>query len=103
MVGHAPFELTAIVIAGGAGLQLGLRLLAPGRKRRIDALVDGGVIGAKLCLGVAFMLLVAAFIEAFWSSMAWVPAWGKFSVSGVLWTLVFAWLWRGGHGGVDAD
>ena len=103
VVGHAPFELTAIVIAGGAGLQLGLRLLAPGRKRRIDALVDGGVIGAKLCLGVAFMLLVAAFIEAFWSSMAWVPAWGKFSVSGVLWTLVFVWLWRGGHGGVDAD
>ena len=102
VVGHAPFELTAIVIAGGAGLQLGLRLLAPGRKRRIDALIEGGVIGARLCLGVAFMLLVAAFIEAFWSSIAWVPAWGKFTVSGVLWTLVFAWLWRGGHGGGDA-
>ena len=52
---------------------------------------------------IKLMLLVAAFIEAFWSSMAWVPAWGKFSVSGVLWTLVFVWLWRGGHGGVDAD
>ncbi len=102
VVGHAPFELTAIVIAGGAGLQLGLRLIAPGRKRRIDALVEGGVIGARLCLGVAFMLLAAAFIEAFWSSIAWVPAWGKFTVSGVLWTLVFAWLWRGGHGGGDA-
>ncbi|MGB3393942.1 MAG: stage II sporulation protein M [Stenotrophomonas sp.] len=103
VVGHAPFELTAIVIAGGAGLQLGLRLLAPGRKRRIDALVEGGVIGAKLCLGVAFMLLVAAFIEAFWSSIAWVPAWGKFTASAVLWTLVVVWLWRGGHGGGDAD
>lgn len=102
VVGHAPFELTAIVIAGGAGLQLGLRLIAPGRRRRIDALVEGGVIGARLCLGVAFMLLVAAFIEAFWSSIAWVPAWGKFTVSGVLWALVFAWLWRGGHGGGDA-
>ncbi|KAG0754244.1 hypothetical protein G6F22_021093 [Rhizopus arrhizus] len=31
------------------------------------------------------MLLVAAFIEAFWSSIAEVPAWGKFSVAGVLW------------------
>jgi uncharacterized membrane protein SpoIIM required for sporulation len=103
VVGHAPFELTAIVIAGGAGLQLGLRLLAPGRKRRIDALVEGGVIGARLCLGVAFMLLVAAFIEAFWSSTAAVPAWGKFSVSGVLWALVIFWLWRGGRGAADAD
>ena len=96
--GHGSFELTAIVIAGGAGLQLGMKLLAPGRRRRIDALVEGGVIGAKLCLGVAFMLLVAAFIEAFWSSIAEVPAWGKYSVAGVLWTLVFVWLWRGGRG-----
>ncbi|MCL7715811.1 stage II sporulation protein M [Stenotrophomonas mori] len=102
VVGHAPFELTAIVIAGGAGLQLGLRLIAPGRRRRIDALVEGGAIGARLCLGVAFMLLVAAFIEAFWSSIAWVPAWGKFTVSGVLWALVLTWLWRGGHGSGDA-
>ena len=103
VVGHAPFELTAIVIAGGAGLQLGLRLLAPGRKRRIDALIEGGVIGARLCLGVAFMLLVAAFIEAFWSSIAWVPMWGKLSVSAVLWTVVLLWLWRGGRGGDRAD
>ena len=103
VVGHAPFELTAIVIAGGAGLQLGLRLLAPGRKRRIDALIEGGVIGARLCLGVAFMLLVAAFIEAFWSSIAWVPMWGKLSVSAVLWTVVLVWLWRGGRGAGHAD
>lgn len=103
VVGHAPFELTAIVIAGGAGLQLGLRLVAPGRKRRIDALIEGGVIGARLCLGVAFMLLVAAFIEAFWSSIAWVPMWGKLGVSAVLWTAVLLWLWRGGHGGDHAD
>ncbi len=103
VLGHAPFELTAIVIAGGAGLQLGLKLLAPGRKRRIDALVDGGIIGARLCLGVAFMLLVAAFIEAFWSSTAAVPAWGKYSVSAVLWVLVLLWLGRGGRGGGHAD
>lgn len=102
VVGHAPFELTAIVIAGGAGLQLGLKLLAPGRRRRIDALVEGGVIGARLCLGVVFMLLVAAFIEAFWSSSASLPAWVKFSVSGLLWALVIGWLWRGGRGGGDA-
>lgn len=103
VVGHGAFELTAIVIAGGAGLQLGMKLLAPGRRRRIDALVEGGVIGAKLCLGIAAMLLVAAFIEAFWSSIAEVPAWGKYSVAAVLWTAVFVWLWRGGRGSGHAD
>ncbi len=103
VVGHGAFELTAIVIAGGAGLQLGMKLLAPGRRRRIDALVEGGRIGARLCLGVAAMLLVAAFIEAFWSSIAEVPAWGKYSVAAVLWSLVFVWLWRGGRGAGHAD
>lgn len=105
VAGHSPFELTAIVLAGGAGLQLGLKVLAPGRRRRADALVVAGIKGAKLCLGVAFMLLVAAFIEAFWSSTQSVPALIKYSVSGVLWTLVLLWLWRGGRnqpGEIDA-
>ncbi|OWY84423.1 stage II sporulation protein M, partial [Raoultella ornithinolytica] len=102
VAGHGAFELTAIVIAGGAGLQLGMKLLAPGRRSRLDALVDGGRIGARLCLGVAFMLLVAAFIEAFWSSIAEVPAWTKFGVAGVLWAGVLLWLWRGGRGGGHA-
>ncbi|HZF97015.1 MAG TPA: stage II sporulation protein M, partial [Pseudoxanthomonas sp.] len=101
VAGHAPFELTAIVLAGGAGLRLGLNLVAPGRQRRIDALVSGGIKGARLCLGVTFMLLVAAFIEAFWSSTQSIPAWIKFGVSGALWLLVLAWLWRGGRDRVE--
>lgn len=101
--GHAPFELTAIVLAGGAGLRLGLGLIAPGRRRRVDALAHAGAKGARLCLGVAFMLLVAAFIEAFWSSTQSIPATVKYSVSGVLWTLVAVWLGFGGRGVADAD
>jgi len=98
--GHASFELTAIVIAGGAGLRLGLNLIAPGQRRRIDALVDGGRRGALLCCGVLAMLVIAAFIEAFWSSIAWMPAWIKYTVAGILWASVFAWLLGAGRGGV---
>ena len=97
VAGHAPFELTAIVLAGGAGLQMGLNVIAPGRRRRIDALVVAGIKGARLCIGVAVMLLVAAFIEAFWSSIQSIPASVKYGVSAVLWTLVLLWLWRGGR------
>lgn len=96
--GHAAFELTAIVIAGGAGLQIGLRLLMPGQRRRVDALAEGGRRGALLCAGVFVMLVLAAFVEAFWSSIGWMPAAVKFSVAAVLWTLVALWLWRGGRG-----
>ena len=97
VAGHSAFELSAIVIAGGAGLRLGLNLLAPGRRRRVDALVEGGRRGARLCLGVFAMLLAAAFIEAFWSSIGWIPAMVKYSVGGGLWALVLAWLWFGGR------
>ena len=97
VAGHAAFELSAIVIAGGAGLRLSLDLIAPGRRRRVDALVEGGRRGARLCLGVFVMLVAAAFIEAFWSSIGWIPAWGKYSVGGALWVLVIGWLWFGGR------
>lgn len=95
--GHAPFELTAIVLAGGAGLQLGLNWLAPGRRTRGQALREAGIKGARLCIGVVAMLVVAAFIEAFWSSSQQLPVALKYSVSAVLWTLVLAWLLLGGR------
>ena len=49
------------------------------------------------------MLVMAAFIEAFWSSIGWMPAWIKYSVAAVLWTGVFVWLWRGGRRGPQFD
>ncbi|GAB3346312.1 stage II sporulation protein M [Lysobacter tyrosinilyticus] len=101
--GHAAFELTAIVIAGGAGLRLGLNFIAPGQRRRIDALVEAGRRGALLCVGVLVMLLIAAFIEAFWSSIGWMPAWIKYSVAAALWSGVFTWLLAGGRNALYAE
>jgi uncharacterized membrane protein SpoIIM required for sporulation len=101
--GHASFELTAIVIAGGAGLRLGLNLIAPGQRRRIDALVEAGRRGALLCAGVLVMLVIAAFIEAFWSSIGWIPAAVKYSVAAALWAAVFAWLLGGGRNDLYAE
>jgi uncharacterized membrane protein SpoIIM required for sporulation len=98
VVAHSAFELTAIVIAGGAGLRLGYTLLAPGRLRRGDALRQAGSTGAQLVLGAFVMLVIAAFIEAFWSSVAAFPDSLKFGSAAVLWTLVGAWLWLGGRG-----
>ena len=102
VAGHSAPELTAIVIAGAAGLQLGLALVAPGRRRRVDALIEAGRVGAKLCLGVFVMLLFAAFVEAFWSSIGWIPALVKYGVGALLWMLTLAWLAFGGRGIVDA-
>ncbi|HMB56286.1 MAG TPA: stage II sporulation protein M [Arenimonas sp.] len=102
VVGHSAFELTAVVICGGAGLRLGLALIAPGRQTRGRALVEAGVVGAQLAMGGFAMLVCAAFIEAFWSSNGALPAVVKYSVGAVLWSIVLFWLWRGGRGVVDA-
>ena len=53
------------------------------QRRRVDALIEAGRIGARLCMGVFVMLLFAAFVEAFWSSIGWIPALVKYGV-GVL-------------------
>ncbi len=102
VAGHGAFELTAIVISGAAGLLLGWSLVAPGRRSRRDALVDAGRRGGVLVCGAFAMLLVAAFIEAFWSSIGWMPATVKFGVAALLWSGVLVWLWRGGRGATRA-
>jgi uncharacterized membrane protein SpoIIM required for sporulation len=92
VVTHAAFELTAIVLAGAAGLRIGHSLLMPGRLARRQALVVAARESIVIIYGVAFMLLVAAAIEAFWSSAVWVPPVMKYSVAAGCWIAVIAYL-----------
>jgi uncharacterized membrane protein SpoIIM required for sporulation len=91
VIGHGAFELTAIVFAGAAGLKLGMALLRPGRRSRRDALAHHGRVAVRIMFGVFLMLLVAAFLEAFWSARTLVPAWTRLGVGAVLWLLVLAY------------
>jgi uncharacterized membrane protein SpoIIM required for sporulation len=92
VVTHGSFELTAIVLSGAAGLKLGYSLLAPGRRTRGQSLVSAAKGCVVLIYGVAAMLVVAAALEAFWSSAAWVPSSVKYGVAAVCWLAVFAYL-----------
>ncbi|MED5619723.1 stage II sporulation protein M [Ideonella sp. BN130291] len=99
VVTHSAFELTAILIAGAAGLRLGHALLAPGRLRRLQALQQAGAEAVVLVYGVVAMLLVAAFVEAFWSSAAWVAPSVKYGVGAACWAAVVIYLvWQGRPG-----
>lgn len=97
VIGHGSFELTAITIAGAAGLRLGYALLAPGHLSRLASLKAGAGVAVQLMYGVTFMLVVAAFIEAFWSSSGLLAYWQKYLVGLVLWIVVFAYLLLGGR------
>jgi uncharacterized membrane protein SpoIIM required for sporulation len=62
---HGIVELTAIQIAGAAGLLIAGGALHPGRLTRGDAIVANARRAGTLILGVASMLVVAGTIEGF--------------------------------------
>jgi uncharacterized membrane protein SpoIIM required for sporulation len=92
VVTHAAFELTAIVLAGAAGLRLGHALLTPGRRTRVQALVLAAKESTVIIYGVVVFLLVAATLEAFWDSATWMPNAMKYAVGALCWTGVIAYL-----------
>lgn len=92
VVGHGAFELSAITLAGAAGLQLGWSLIAPGRLARSEALRLAARKSVRMLCGVMVFLLIAAFIEAYWSSTTSIEPWIKYLVGATLWLLVAAYL-----------
>jgi uncharacterized membrane protein SpoIIM required for sporulation len=92
VVTHAAFELTAIVLAGAAGLRIGHSLLAPGRRTRVQALVVAARESIVIVYGITGMLVLAAAVEAFWSSAGWLPPPVKYGVAAACWLAVLAYL-----------
>jgi uncharacterized membrane protein SpoIIM required for sporulation len=89
--GHSAFELTALVIASGAGLCMGSSLIHTNGRSRLGSLRHHAPELAQLVSGAAAMLCIAALIEAFWSPSS-LPNGVKYAFAGVAWTSVFAFL-----------
>ncbi len=96
--GHGSFELTAIVIAGQAGLILASVLINPGNATRRERLVQQGRKAAIIVGGTTIMLIVAAFLEAFWSSSTHIEPAVKYSVAAMLWSAVISFFIFAGRG-----
>lgn len=60
---HGVTELTAIMLAGGAGLMLAQALVFSGARPRLDALRERGRPAAVIVVGTVLMLFVAGMIE----------------------------------------
>ena len=92
---HGVLELTAICIAGGAGLLLGAAFIIPGDRTRRRALVENGMRAIALVAGATFLLVGAGVIEGFISPITWWPLELKLSVSAVTALLLYAYLRQG--------
>ncbi len=102
VISHGSFELTAIVIAGAAGLILGHSLIHPGRLTRAESLKQRRGVAIRLAAGAGAMLCVAAFVEAFWSPSG-LPNEVKYTVGSGMWIAVIGYLLLAGRSGRPAD
>ena len=91
MCGHGPFEIIAIFISGGAGLQMGYALVATGGLTRFGSLRRYARDITAQVVGAAIMLAIAAAIEAFWSPSS-APHEVKWAVGGLNLLLVVTFL-----------
>ena len=97
VAGHSALELMALVLAGAAGLKLGLALIAPGRLTRLQALRCAATDSIRLIYGVTGMTLLAAVIEAFWSSNAAIEPLIKYIVGNLLWLMLMSYFLLAGR------
>jgi uncharacterized membrane protein SpoIIM required for sporulation len=90
---HGSLELPSIIIAGAAGLRLGHAMLFPDGYRWKDSIAKGGIEATRLVSGIIPLLVIAGCLEGFFSP-SHAPVWLKFTVGGVLFTLLNLWLFR---------
>ena len=98
---HGVLELTAIAIAGGAGLLIGGGLLLGGPGGRRATVVRNARRAITLMAGVIFLLIVAGLIEGLVSPRSDRTLGWKLAVSGATAVAMLAWLALGGRGPVS--
>jgi uncharacterized membrane protein SpoIIM required for sporulation len=71
---HGALEISAIIIAGGAGLTMGKGMLFPGTFTRLQAFRQGARRGAKIIIGLVPVFAAAALLEGFVTRHTTMPA-----------------------------
>ena len=91
---HGITEMGAIVLCGGVGLMLGQAVVNPGMRSRRQRLLAAGREAARVCVGVAGMLVAAAFIESYVRQSYWSTSTRLIfaAATAVLWAVYF---WHG--------
>ena len=93
---HMPWELTAIVISGAAGLQMGWSLILTRGRTRLGHLQAHGLELLRQLAGVTVFLTIAAILEA-WYSPSSLSYQVKYISGAVGWVLVAVILVAGGR------
>jgi uncharacterized membrane protein SpoIIM required for sporulation len=92
---HGVLEISCVIVAGAAGMRMGWALVAPGRRRRRDALAAEARAAGEIAVGTALVLVLCGIVEGSLSTsgIGLVPAIVVgLLIGGAFWSLVW---WRG--------
>ena len=92
---HGMLEISAVAVAGAAGLRIGWSIIDPGDRPRFHALVDEARRAGTVLVGLVVAFLLAATVEGFVTGRPW-PTWVRVGIGLAMfllfwgWTIVFA-------------
>ena len=88
---HGLLELTAVFVAGGAGIRLGWQIVSPGPRPRSVALAEEGRATLTIALGLVVVLLVSGVVEAFVTPSP-LPTWARIGIGAIVWAAFLAYV-----------
>ena len=62
---HGLLEISAVIVAGAAGLRIGWAIIDPGDRSRVDALTEEARRAGSVLIGLIVAFLLAALVEGF--------------------------------------
>jgi uncharacterized membrane protein SpoIIM required for sporulation len=98
IIGHSSFELTAIIFSAQAGLLLGYRFFAVRGLSRSASIRRAGREALPIIAGAALLLVIAAVVEAFWSSQSAILPQLRYVLGGLGWVLLILYFALAGRG-----
>lgn len=87
---HGLLEISAVIVAGAAGLRLGWTVIAPGNRTRWRALTDDGRYIGNVVIGLVLAMFIAGLIEGFVTGRPW-PTSLRVGIGVVAFTAFWAW------------
>ncbi len=103
---HGMLELSAVIVAGAAGLRIGWTVISPGDRSRFSALTQEARRAGNVVVGLIVAFLMAAFVEGFVTGRPW-PTELRIAIGAVVfllfwgWTIIYAV--RARRDGLDGD
>ncbi len=99
---HGLLELTAVIVAGAAGLRLGWTVIDPGDRTRARALTEEGRRSVTVILGLVFAFVTAGLIEGFVTGSP-LPTVARVGIGVLVWLTFVIYVVRLGRAGLAAE